>query len=147
MKKEKTPKFNSSKEAEEYYQKKYRSKILSEIGKSKTRRQQVTTELATRINKNRYKKALRRAIIQRQLEVAPVSTSLQIQQQISQQAGQRQRFVNGATSRAERLELWGLSLNEIPILREQEQGRMFMTSPPDRWMTRTIKSVTDEFPQ
>ncbi len=107
---------------------------------------EVITKYKKRQEQIQAKKEFKRYLIRKQFEQAPVSSTIQQQQIISQRARQRQRIMGTIGSRAERLELWGLSINETPLLHNIENQRMRACSPPNRFIEGTERSVTNSFP-
>ena len=61
-------------------------------------------------------------------------------------ANQRNRKMGIMASRAERLELEAVSLDEVPLLHTMERERTRLSTPPDRFIVQTERMATDSFP-
>jgi len=68
-------------------------------------------------------------------------------QHISRQQSQvRSRAIGFMGSRAEQLEIQMVNLNEVPLLHRMESERIRLTSPPDKYIEETERSITRSFP-
>jgi hypothetical protein len=91
-------------------------------------------------------KKIKRLILAKQFEKAPIRTSLQQIGTQEQLAQKRQRRFSAMTSRAEQLEIQAVNFDEVPMLRSMESQRTRLTSPPNKSLIRIEKEVTDSFP-
>lgn len=74
------------------------------------------------------RKAKAQALAQFQISEAPIQSIREMQ--IAQQQSQaRQRKFIPMVQKAEELEIWACSLNEVPLLRRMEAERMRLTEP------------------
>jgi hypothetical protein len=63
-----------------------------------------------------------------------------------QQAQKRQGVIRSIGSKAEKLEIWAVTRNEVPMLMNMEKARQDVLTPPDKWLENVERSVTDSFP-
>ena len=123
---------------------------MKKRNKLPTSEKQAIDNLIKKYNAKLYKKSAQRKVsqlvYQKNLQNKPISTSLSQAQFQQQQALNRQRRMGIMSGRAEALELEMVSLNEIPLLHQMERERTRLTTPPDNFLIRTEKEVTDSFP-
>ena len=117
MAKTKNPKFNSVNDALKYLE-------------SKDKQKEIRKEAQRQFNEKKF--AQQRAT--QQLALAQAA------------ANQRNRKMGIMASRAERLELEAVSLDEVPLLHTMERERTRLSTPPDRFIVQTERMATDSFP-
>jgi hypothetical protein len=77
---------------------------------------------------------------------APISSSLQSVGQVQAQAVQSQRKFQMLGSRAERIENYLTSINEVPFLHTMEKERGKQCTPPDKWILNIERNAALSMP-
>ena len=136
-----------------------RKQLLSERKKSVEKitkleaQKRLGTNLTSEIEK--YQKAKQKAearkllksyILEQQIKKRPVQAILEQQALVRQQAQRRQQIIGNVNSRAERIEIWATSLNEIPLLHAMEYERARRCTPPNNFLIKTENDVARSFP-
>jgi hypothetical protein len=96
--------------------------------------------------KEQAKRTIKRVELSQQYQNAPIRTSINQANLQMQQANKRANIIGNLYTKAERMENFGLSINELPLLHALEYERAKRCTVSNKYLINTEKSVTDSFP-